>query len=79
MRVLHISMSNLIGGAAKAAYRIHKGLIEQGVDSLMYVRRKIGDDPLILGPSGFKEQLWSQLTPFAEMIPLKLLKIHPHF
>jgi glycosyltransferase involved in cell wall biosynthesis len=37
VRVLHISTHDVAGGAARAAGRIHRGLIELGVDSSMLV------------------------------------------
>ena len=58
MRVLHLSYSDLAGGAARAAYRIHRALIGSGIDSRMLVREKISTDPTVsqategLGGSG---------------------------
>lgn len=43
MRVLHLSNSDIIGGAAKAAFRVHVGLRESDVDSVMLVGEKSGD------------------------------------
>ena len=37
MRVIHLSQSDMNGGAARAAYRIHHCLREAGVDSRMWV------------------------------------------
>ncbi len=37
MKVLHINQSDIAGGAAIAGYRLHKGLIEQGIDSKLLV------------------------------------------
>ena len=37
MNVLHINQSDLVGGAAIAAYRLHQGLLEQNVDSHLLV------------------------------------------
>ena len=47
MNVLHISFSDLRGGAARAAFRLHQGLRRAGVDSRMLVREKISDDPCV--------------------------------
>lgn len=44
MRVLHINTSDINGGAARAAYRIHKGLQTIGVDSKMFVQSKASDE-----------------------------------
>lgn len=37
MRILHLNQSDVIGGAAIAGYRLHQGLLEQGIDSKMLV------------------------------------------
>ena len=58
MRVLHLSYSDIAGGAARAAYRIHRALLGSGIDSRMLVRQKISNDPAVsqaaegLGGSG---------------------------
>ena len=52
MKVLHLSTSDISGGAAKAAYRLHKGLKKIGVESRMLVQRKQSNDYNILGKSG---------------------------
>ncbi len=40
MRVLHINQSDTHGGAAIAGYRLHQGLLQQGIDSQLLVGRK---------------------------------------
>ena len=40
MKILHLSTYDTIGGAARAATRLHVGLGELGVTSSMLVRRK---------------------------------------
>jgi glycosyltransferase involved in cell wall biosynthesis len=47
MRVIHLSTNDIRGGAARAAYRLHRGLCLQGLDSLMFVEVKSSDDPTI--------------------------------
>jgi glycosyltransferase involved in cell wall biosynthesis len=39
MRVLHINQSDTFGGAAIAGYRLHQGLLNQGIDSRLLVGR----------------------------------------
>ncbi len=43
MKVLHLSNSDTNGGAARAAYRLHKGLQDIGVNSQMLVQEKLSD------------------------------------
>jgi glycosyltransferase involved in cell wall biosynthesis len=48
LRVTHINTSDLVGGAARAAYRLHQGLLSHtDVESKMYVERKAGNDPTV--------------------------------
>ncbi len=52
MKILTISYSDIIGGAAIAAYRIHRGLVDAGYNAVMLVQVKSSDDPTVLGPEG---------------------------
>lgn len=45
MKVLHLCYSDLEGGAARAAYRLHQAQRSQGLDSHMLVINKSSDDP----------------------------------
>jgi len=40
MKVLHINTSDINGGAARAAYRLHRSLLEAGINSKMLVQNK---------------------------------------
>ncbi len=49
--ILHISTSDISGGAARAAFRLHRGLQDSaGFDSLMLVQFKDSDDNTVIGP-----------------------------
>lgn len=39
MRILHLTGGNLLGGAARGAYWLHKGLLSVGVDSTFVIQR----------------------------------------
>jgi len=54
IKILHISTSDFNGGAAKAAYKIHKGLLQQGNQSKMLVLNKTLEDPDIINYTIFK-------------------------
>ena len=41
MKILHLNTYDISGGAARAAYRIHKGLQVVGMDSKMLVQTKL--------------------------------------
>jgi len=45
MKVLHLSLFDRKGGACIAAYRQHQALLAAGVDSSMWVREKVTNDP----------------------------------
>jgi glycosyltransferase involved in cell wall biosynthesis len=47
MRVVHIATVDAQGGAARAALRLHNGLLEIGVESAMVVQTKSLEDPSI--------------------------------
>lgn len=48
MRPVHLSFTDLGGGAGIAAYRLHTGLRRLGHESRMLVARRHGDDPDVL-------------------------------
>lgn len=44
MRILHINTTDIAGGAARAAYRLHLGLVDLGQESGMYVAQRSSSD-----------------------------------
>lgn len=54
MNILHLSTSD-IGGAGKAAYRLHENLLGIGLNSKMMVNNRKSDDGEILGFNGHKQ------------------------
>lgn len=48
MRILHLNHSDQQGGAARAAYRIHRCLVDGGIDSRMRVLLKGGADDSVM-------------------------------
>ena len=48
MKILIVNTSDIEGGAARAAYRLHKALRSQGVDSQMLVQNKSSDDYTVI-------------------------------
>lgn len=53
MKALHLSTFDTIGGAARAAYRVHQGLQKIGVDSWMLVQKKASKNPNVVAPPTF--------------------------
>ena len=74
MKALLINTSDIKGGAARAAYRLHQGLLGVGVDSQMLVEVKYSDKPTVIGSpaqSGIgKARTGLRLT--LDQLPLKL-------
>lgn len=71
MIILHLNKSDIQGGAARAAYRLHAGLRKIGVDSKMLVDNKVSDDPSVHGLVGKINKIWGRARPFINEIPLK--------
>ena len=70
MRIAILSTFDVIGGAFKAAYRIHRGLIEKGVDSKMFVANKSIDDYTVLCELKKVRRRIQIILPFINKIPL---------
>ena len=51
MHVVHLNYSDSIGGAARAAHRIHHAVRGVGVDSILLVNRAALSDPTVVGPA----------------------------
>ncbi len=67
MDVLHLSTSDLDGGAARAAYRLHQGLRERGTNSRLLVRAKASlDSDVLVDKSGL-----TKLGPPLNSVPLR--------
>ncbi len=70
LRVLHVSTADLAGGAARAAHRLHRALLEQGVDSRMLVQQMESRSSDISGPDSNIEKLLAQTRPRLDKLPL---------
>lgn len=51
MKVIQLNSSDINGGAARAAYRIHHALRDAGIESKMLVNSKLSGDWTVEGPS----------------------------
>lgn len=71
MKVLIVNTSDIEGGAARAAYRLHKALLTKGVDSQMLVQSKSSDDFTVLGPQTKFQKAMSKLRPTLDSIPVR--------
>ncbi len=69
MKVIHINSSDLNGGAARAAYRIHKSLLDNenrlNIKSIMRVIKKESDDFTVVGGAPLnKSKYFIALMPY---------------
>lgn len=71
MRPLLLSTFDRIGGAARAAYRLHRGLRQIGLDSQLLVQRKVSDDPTVHAPEGRIAKAAALARPFLDSLPLR--------
>lgn len=51
MKILHVCTSDLAGGAARAAFRLHRAQRKAGMESFILVVNKASDDPFVLSVS----------------------------
>ena len=61
LKVLHLSTFDTNGGAARAAYSLHRAMLHEGISSSMWVGRKGSDDPTVQQVSGGRIQVTSAL------------------
>ncbi len=71
MNILHVNAWDIHGGAARAAYRLHRALLDQGVLSEMLVQTKLSDDHTVTGPGTKISKGLAMIRPDLE--PLLLL------
>jgi glycosyltransferase involved in cell wall biosynthesis len=77
MKVLHLSSSDLGGGAARGAYWLHRALKSHTrTDSAMLVQSKISDDPNV---SEYRPALASRLTRRTERLVRERLRPSRYF
>lgn len=70
MNVVHFSTSDLMGGSARSAWRIHSGLKRLGIGSHMLVGSKLSNDPSVEEAAG--SRLATRLDLYSNMLLQKL-------
>lgn len=70
MKILIVNALDNQGGAARAAYRLHQSLLDQGIDSQMLVQSKSSDDYTIIGPITKLQKGLGKIRPTLDSIPL---------
>ncbi|ESA32697.1 group 1 glycosyl transferase [Leptolyngbya sp. Heron Island J] len=77
MKVLHLSTSDINGGAARGTYWMHTALKRAGIDSHMLVAEKYTSDDTVIGPNGITggQKILNGIRQTVEYWPLKR---YPH-
>ena len=71
MKVWHLSTDDMSGGAARAAYRLHMAMLQQGVESTMRVlTHNTANDRVIAGkaPRSFSQKVKGRLQQKPSLI-----------
>lgn len=74
MNPLILNVSDIEGGAARAAYRLHTGLKQIGVNSRMLVGLKRSDDASVIGPVSKWGKGMGIIGPTLDGLPLQLYR-----
>lgn len=74
MKIAMVNHSDINGGAARAAWRIHHALRQSGVDSRMYVNRASAGDWTVTGPNDKIEKALGMLRSPLGGMTTRLLK-----
>lgn len=69
IKVSVLNESDIQGGAARAAYRIHHALRREGVDSKMMVNKAVSGDWTVRGPKNFAQEVAVLLRKQVSTIP----------
>lgn len=72
IRILHISTYDQGGGAARAAYRLHKGIQSSELSSRMLVQKKKTNDPSVISVANKLENILTEVRPRLDRLPVKL-------
>ena len=74
MKILIVNTHDTSGGAARAAYHLHKALQSIGVESQMLVQNKTSDDLTVIGPQTKMQKGMSFLRPVLDALPVRHYK-----
>ena len=69
MKIIHLSKYDNIGGAARAAFRLSKGLDKIGIRSEMLVDVKFSDDPAVHFAGGMLGKVFARGSGLIDQLP----------
>lgn len=71
MRVVVMNTTDIEGGAARCAHRLHHGLRQAGIDSTYFVQKKLGVEADVVTSSTWQHRLFADLRPGIDRIPMR--------
>lgn len=74
MKILIVSTFDIQGGAARAAYRLHRALLNEEIDSQMLVQSKSSDDYTVIGPESKIQKGLGIIRPTLDHLPVNKYK-----
>ena len=77
LKILMVNASDINYGAARAAYRLHKGLSEAAIDSRLLVQQKHSDDYTVIGPGSRTQKAFSMARVMLDPLPVQLRREKP--
>jgi glycosyltransferase involved in cell wall biosynthesis len=72
MKVVVMNTTDIEGGAARCAHRLHNGLIHAGIDSTYFVQKKYGVATDVVTSNTLPHRLFADLRPGIDRIPMRL-------
>jgi glycosyltransferase involved in cell wall biosynthesis len=76
MKPIIVSTADVSGGAARAAYRLHKGMQSMGIESKMLVQEKYSDDWTVQGPNRDLGKFIAWQRRILDKMPIRLYPGH---
>jgi len=74
VKILIVNTSDSDGGAARAAYRLHRSLLVLNINSEMLVQNKSSDDFTVVSQTSKLAKEWNKLRSPLDRVPVKLYK-----
>lgn len=72
MRVMLLNTFESVGGAARATSRLHRGLLDIGIESRLLVQNRTSGDPTVIGPQSDFQRAAAIFKPRLDRLPLSL-------
>ena len=74
MKILIVNASDIQGGAARAAYRLHKSLLAKNIDSQMLVQSKSSDDFTVISENKQIKKYFYKARPVIDSLLVRYYK-----